>query len=328
MSSGAGHCKNKSACSTSSSTTSGWSSKCRENIQIDAPVALEFLLQTLAPLDVATRGFLDGTRRYAEQRARAEDLADRDKFRTALVNSLQEGFFVADHEGAVIEMNNAFIEILGYPPEGLPYRWPHPWLVDKKTARAEQSRVRSDGSAQYETPIRHRDGHLAWVTVSINAVSGSRHRPRRLRRNDSRHHRGTGICRPGERGAAPGHRGGGGQKRGRGAGDHPRRVPDGDRRAARGRGHLAGRRRRTDRPGGGRARRIDVARTRSVVAQDLSGRAPPAAADGQDGRTAGPVPARHRDWSRCSPARETSRCGWSFARRAGSARRIGCWSRC
>ena len=52
-----------------------------KNIQDDAPVALQFLLQTLAPLDVATRGFLEGTRRYAEQRARAEVLADRDKFR-------------------------------------------------------------------------------------------------------------------------------------------------------------------------------------------------------------------------------------------------------
>ncbi|WAJ44932.1 SpoIIE family protein phosphatase [Mycobacterium sp. Aquia_216] len=140
------------------------------DIQIDAPVALEFLLQTLAPLDVATRGFLDGTKRYAEQRARADGLADRDKFRTALVNSLQEGFFVADQEGSIIEMNNAFIEILGYPAEGLPYRWPHPWLVDKKTAREHQSRVRSEGGTQYETPIRHRDGHLAWVMVSINAV--------------------------------------------------------------------------------------------------------------------------------------------------------------
>ncbi|HWF27199.1 MAG TPA: SpoIIE family protein phosphatase [Mycobacterium sp.] len=136
----------------------------------DRPTALEFLLQTLAPLDVATRGFLDGTRRYAEQRARAEGLADRDKFRTALVNSLQEGFFVADHEGSVIEMNHALIEILGYPAAGLPYRWPHPWLVDMKTARQQQASVRSNGSAEYETPIRHRDGHLAWVMVSINAV--------------------------------------------------------------------------------------------------------------------------------------------------------------
>ncbi|BBX75821.1 SpoIIE family protein phosphatase [Mycobacterium shinjukuense] len=136
----------------------------------DRSAALEFLLQTLAALDIATRGFLDGTRRYEEQRARAEGLAHRDRFRTALVNSLQEGFFVADHEGAVIEMNNAFAEILGYPPEGLPYRWPHPWLVDAQGAAQQQERVRRDGGAQYETPIRHGDGHLAWVTVSINAV--------------------------------------------------------------------------------------------------------------------------------------------------------------
>jgi PAS domain S-box-containing protein len=142
-----------------------------QDIRVDAPVALEFLLQTLAPLDVASRGFLDGTRRYAEQRARAEGLADRDKFRTALVNSLQEGFFVADHEGSVVDMNNAFAEILGYPPEGMPYRWPHPWLVDKKTAGQQQARVLSSGSAEYETPVRHRDGHLVWVAVSINAVT-------------------------------------------------------------------------------------------------------------------------------------------------------------
>jgi PAS domain S-box-containing protein len=150
-----------------------WVVEVDKQAPVDRAATLEFLLQTLAPLDVATRGFLDGTRRYAEQRARAEGLADRDKFRTALVNSLQEGFFVADHEGAVVEINNAFADILGYPADGLPYRWPHPWLVDKKTAAQQQARVRTVGSADYETPIRHKDGHLAWVTVSINAVRGT-----------------------------------------------------------------------------------------------------------------------------------------------------------
>jgi anti-sigma regulatory factor (Ser/Thr protein kinase) len=33
-------------------------------------------------------------------------------------------------------------------------------------------RVRTEGSAQYETPVRHHDGHLAWAAVSINAVRG------------------------------------------------------------------------------------------------------------------------------------------------------------
>ena len=136
----------------------------------DGSAALHFLLQTLVPLDVATRGFLDGTRRYAEQRARAEDLADRDAFRSALVNSLQEGFFVADRDGAVIEINDAFAEITGYRSDELPYPWHHPWVVDEQMAGEQQVELVRTGNVAYETPIRHRDGHLAWVAISMNAV--------------------------------------------------------------------------------------------------------------------------------------------------------------
>jgi PAS domain S-box-containing protein len=141
-----------------------------KNPGFDGSAALVFLLQMLAPLDVATRGFLDGTRRYEEQRARAEDLADRDEFRSALVNSLQEGFFVSEPNGAVIEINDAFTKITGYPASGLPYRWPHPWLVDEQAARLQQSRLNREHQVQYETPIRHRDGRLAWVAANVNRV--------------------------------------------------------------------------------------------------------------------------------------------------------------
>ena len=137
----------------------------------DGAVALAFLLQTLAPLDVATRGFLDGTKRYEEQRARAEDLADRDEFRNAVVNSLQEGFFVADRAGAVIEVNDAFTKLTGYPVHGIPYPWPHPWLVDEKAARLQQARLAENNQVQYETPVRHRDGRLVWVAANVNRVN-------------------------------------------------------------------------------------------------------------------------------------------------------------
>ena len=43
---------------------------------------------------------------------------------------LQEAFFVCDERGAVIEINTAFTEILGYGPEGLPYEPVHPWWPD------------------------------------------------------------------------------------------------------------------------------------------------------------------------------------------------------
>ena len=142
-----------------------------EHPGFDRAAALGFLLQTLAPLDIATRGFLAGTKRYEEQRARAEDLADRDEFRNAVVNSLQEGFFVSDRSGGVVEFNDAFAKITGYPAHGLPYRWPHPWLVDEKAARQQRSRLSQENQVQYETPIRHRDGRLVWVTANINRVT-------------------------------------------------------------------------------------------------------------------------------------------------------------
>ncbi|MCZ8381442.1 SpoIIE family protein phosphatase [Mycobacterium sp. CPCC 205372] len=132
--------------------------------------ALQFLLQTLAALDVATRGFLDGTQRYEQQRARADGLADRDQFRTALVNALQEGFFVADGDGTVVEINDAFTEITGYDAAGLPYRWPHPWLVDHGLADRQLDQLIETGDLQAETEIRRRDGAPGWAAVSINAV--------------------------------------------------------------------------------------------------------------------------------------------------------------
>jgi PAS domain S-box-containing protein len=142
-----------------------------QNPGFEGAAALAFLLQTLAPLDIATRGFLAGTKRYEEQRARAEDLADRDEFRNAVVNSLQEGFFVSDRSGAVVEFNDAFTKITGYQANGLPYRWPHPWLVDEKAARQQQSRLSQVNQVQYETPIRHRDGRLVWVAANVNRVT-------------------------------------------------------------------------------------------------------------------------------------------------------------
>jgi PAS domain S-box-containing protein len=132
--------------------------------------ALQFLLQALAALDVATRGFLQGTRRYEQERSRATALAARDEFRTALVNSLQEGFFVAGRDGAVVEVNDAFGEITGYGADGLPYEWPYPWVLDQRQASERLGQVQREGNIEYELAIRHRDGHVAWVAITINAI--------------------------------------------------------------------------------------------------------------------------------------------------------------
>ncbi|WP_063051830.1 SpoIIE family protein phosphatase [Nocardia arthritidis] len=128
--------------------------------------ALEFLLQTLVPLDIATRGYLDGTRRYEQQRSRADDLAGRDAFRTALVESLQDGFFVADAQGTIIEVNTAFGALTGYGADGVPYALPHPW------SSPEGPRYPDLGTEaqRFVIPIRHRDGRNVWLAVSTSAL--------------------------------------------------------------------------------------------------------------------------------------------------------------
>ncbi|MFF0633451.1 SpoIIE family protein phosphatase [Nocardia sp. NPDC004151] len=128
--------------------------------------ALEFLLQTMAALDVATRGFLDGTRRYEQQRSRADDLAGRDAFRTALVESLQDGFFVVDAEGTLIEVNSAFGALTGYGPDGIPYPLPHPWTVPESPRYPDLGTE----AARFVMPIRHRDGRQLWLAVSTSSL--------------------------------------------------------------------------------------------------------------------------------------------------------------
>jgi PAS domain S-box-containing protein len=97
------------------------------------------------------------------------------RWRTALVDSLQEAFFVCDADGAVIEINSTFTDILGFGAEGLPYAPAHPWWPDdpeghRQVAEAfatlmEQSR------GSYTIPVRHHDGHRLWVAAAFNHVT-------------------------------------------------------------------------------------------------------------------------------------------------------------
>lgn len=97
------------------------------------------------------------------------------RWRTALVESLQEAFFVCDASGAVIEINAAFTDILGYGPEGLPYAAVHPWWPDRETDQQAHQQFqqafagmlgRSHG--EYTVPVTHRAGHRVWVTFTFS----------------------------------------------------------------------------------------------------------------------------------------------------------------
>ncbi|MER7490298.1 SpoIIE family protein phosphatase [Streptomyces sp. NPDC126497] len=97
------------------------------------------------------------------------------RWRKALVDSLQEAFFVCDENGAVVEINAAFADILGYGPDGLPYQPIHPWWPDAETepdAHREVdeafSQLLNDPKGSYTIPVTHQDGHRLWVTAAFN----------------------------------------------------------------------------------------------------------------------------------------------------------------
>jgi PAS domain S-box-containing protein len=97
------------------------------------------------------------------------------RWRTALVDSLQEAFFVCDEHGAVIEINTAFAEILGYGPEQLPYQPIHPWWPDVDTDPESYRQVEtafaellSHAHSAFTVPVNHRDGHRLWIAVNSN----------------------------------------------------------------------------------------------------------------------------------------------------------------
>lgn len=100
------------------------------------------------------------------------------KFRRTLIESMQEGLFVTDDRGTIIEANNAFFELVGYDPSGVPYRWPQPWV---QSTAPDPKAWGIDGLASGEwvyhggrrvtVPLRHRDGHKVWVACSFARVT-------------------------------------------------------------------------------------------------------------------------------------------------------------
>lgn len=97
------------------------------------------------------------------------------RWRAALVHSLQEAFFVCDEDGAVVEINAAFADMVGYGPEGLPYAPPFPWFPDPVRQADQHSRAVTALNAAlqqqpFDSPLamNHRDGHPVWVDISLD----------------------------------------------------------------------------------------------------------------------------------------------------------------
>jgi PAS domain S-box-containing protein len=101
------------------------------------------------------------------------------RFRRALIESLEEGFFVYDEQGVFLDVNEVFGEIVGYGPEGLPYPPPYPWEPDpvrEPELRRVFDTVVQDALAteagQYTCPIRRPDGRMVWCATTVRSVPG------------------------------------------------------------------------------------------------------------------------------------------------------------
>jgi PAS domain S-box-containing protein len=100
------------------------------------------------------------------------------RWRTALLDSLHEAFYLLDEDGAVVEINAGFTDLLGFGPEGLPYPSQRPWWPDEQAdpegyqlASEAFARLMTDSTGGFTIPLRHRDGRRIWVTGSFNEVT-------------------------------------------------------------------------------------------------------------------------------------------------------------
>ncbi|ORA22469.1 hypothetical protein BST12_09775 [Mycobacterium angelicum] len=99
-------------------------------------------------------------------------------FRRALIDSMQEGFFVADDKGTITEANHAFCDLTGYSADGLPYPWPQPWIPSRRTDaegwavhREAYRRYLAEGGGNYTVPLHRPDGRVVWIACSTARVS-------------------------------------------------------------------------------------------------------------------------------------------------------------
>ena len=101
-------------------------------------------------------------------------------WRSTLISAIQDGMFVAHPDGAIVEINHAFTDILGYGADDLPYLPPYPWWPDPvrepeeftQVRAASEAAMRSRDDGRWVLPMRHGvDGRRVWLSIASGAVT-------------------------------------------------------------------------------------------------------------------------------------------------------------
>ena len=109
--------------------------------------------------------------RLASNIRRAQDRTRDAAWRRAIVASLQEGMLIADSDGLVTEMNEAFTRLLGWSMADGPLRPPYPWWPSPEDEPEAYQRVSAAHHAISETTrmegeylLRRKDGAPVWAS--------------------------------------------------------------------------------------------------------------------------------------------------------------------
>ena len=99
------------------------------------------------------------------------------RWRAALLDSLYEAFYLIDEDGAIVEVNAAFTDLLGFGPEDLPFAPTRPWWPDEQAdpeghrmVEDAFGRLMTDSKGSFTVPLTRRDGRRIWVSGSFNEV--------------------------------------------------------------------------------------------------------------------------------------------------------------
>ncbi|MGB8963351.1 MAG: SpoIIE family protein phosphatase, partial [Pseudonocardiaceae bacterium] len=101
-------------------------------------------------------------------------------WRRALISAMQDGVCVIDPDGTIVEVNDAFTEIVGYGAKDLPCAPPYPWWPDSVREPADFARVRdafapalAGQESRWVIPMRHgADRRRIWLSITSGTVTG------------------------------------------------------------------------------------------------------------------------------------------------------------
>jgi PAS domain S-box-containing protein len=101
-------------------------------------------------------------------------------WRSALISAMQDGMSVADSDGTIVEVNDAFADIVGYGAKDLPCAPPYPWWPDPVQEPADFALVNTAAAAalagrdgRWVLPMRHgSDRRRLWLSITSGSVTG------------------------------------------------------------------------------------------------------------------------------------------------------------